>query len=62
MAEALTDDELVTIVDSYKRKRLNRSSSQTTEDRHHRCVCCVLCMIMYTAGESYKIFIVVARL
>jgi 5'-nucleotidase len=33
MAESLTDDELVTIVDSYKRKRLNRTSSQTADDR-----------------------------
>ena len=47
MAEALTDDELVTIVDEYKRKRLKRTGSQTADDRHHRYVrelsfCCTI--------------------
>ena len=32
----MTDDELMAIVDSYKRKRLNRSESETTEDRYNR--------------------------
>ena len=41
MAEGLTDDELVTIVDSYKRKRLTNciSSSHTSDDRDNRCAC-----------------------
>ncbi|CAI8009130.1 Cytosolic purine 5'-nucleotidase [Geodia barretti] len=36
MAESLTDDELVTIVDSYKRKKLNPTSSKTADDRDLR--------------------------
>lgn len=38
MAEGMTDDELVGIVDSYKRNRLTRTPTQTTEDHYNRLV------------------------
>ena len=33
----MTDDELIEIVDSFKRQRLKRSEAQTSEDMNHRC-------------------------
>lgn len=36
MAEGMTDDDLMGIVDSFKRKRLGLSDSQTLEDKYNR--------------------------
>lgn len=36
MAEGMTDDDLMAIVDSFKRKRLGLSDSQTLEDKYNR--------------------------